>query len=177
MTATRSANQKKVEITWDRVESAKKYKLKYRRQGRTKWSTITTTDTVVIGRVNRRKHYEIRVRAVCESEKSPFSEIANFRQSMTADYTDEGIEMDPIWIYPNPAKDILSVEFEVEAFDHAKIYLIDGMGRRIKAFEDYETAEEGYLDMDIRDVPPGVYYVQVHTRYGLSRLESVVIMR
>jgi len=73
-------------------------------------------------------------------------------------------------IYPNPATEKLTVEFNLLVSDHIRISLIDPTGRQIGILLQ-EDLEQGAFKrtFDLNTLPPGVYTVKIGSTANLAR--------
>lgn len=82
---------------------------------------------------------------------------------------------DGIYLYPNPASEIIQVHFPQTVFGQGELLLTDLTGRRL--IEKSWTGFEGNkLSIDIRKIVPGVYSLQLIAN-GQSHTRQVIITR
>lgn len=74
------------------------------------------------------------------------------------------LDIDPILVYPNPAKEIVNIK----GTDVAKITIYDGYGRRVDSFIQKET-------IDVSRYLPGVYYINIESEEGKYFVKKLVI--
>jgi hypothetical protein len=78
-------------------------------------------------------------------------------------------------VYPNPANDVLNVNYTMQAQAQLllNIYSVDG---QLVRSEDKGTAAtgNGTIQTDISDLAPGTYFVQLQTETGVSTKRIVV---
>lgn len=69
----------------------------------------------------------------------------------------------PLTIYPNPASDVLKVEFKAESAMVPEIKIFDLTGKVIKQFDkEFNLNNEVFkADLDISDLNTGIYFVKV----------------
>ena len=60
--------------------------------------------------------------------------------------------------FPNPTTGELNVQFQMEPGNGYRVILLDGMGR---AVNEWFTGDQVTLNVDISDVAPGLYFIQV----------------
>lgn len=86
----------------------------------------------------------------------------NFRINVSLAGLDDITEINGISIYPNPASDIVTIDWKGEI---STIRLTDSKGKILKVI-DYPMGES--YQLDIENYSTGVYYVQVESQYGSS---------
>ncbi len=64
-------------------------------------------------------------------------------------------------LFPNPASDWLTVEWPTEGL--ARVRLYDGLGRRI---DEREPRGAGRLELDVRQLPAGLFYLEIESPSG-----------
>lgn len=63
-------------------------------------------------------------------------------------------------IFPNPAKDVLTINLEPVLNDNPKIYLVDVLGKTVKGTTTISTKS---LSMNVADLSQGTYFVKIVT--------------
>ena len=68
-----------VELTWDAVPNAIKYKVKYRPQGTSQWINVPANSNFkILNNLLANTTYQYRVRTICNGERSPWSPFDTF---------------------------------------------------------------------------------------------------
>ena len=62
-------------------------------------------------------------------------------------------------LFPNPAKDILTIDFGHKNHKENYMFIIDPLGRVVKSMYLQENIKS--IDIDIQDLPSGIYYVSL----------------
>lgn len=79
-------------------------------------------------------------------------------------------------IFPNPALDILTVEFELTEAMDLSIYLVDALGRKVKNIANQSfLLGKNQLTADVGDLERGTYFLRIHSFYG-QQVVSVQIL-
>lgn len=70
---------------------------------------------------------------------------------------------EPLTIYPNPAKDQLKIELNIDQPVMPEIHILDLTGKVVLKFEQVFTREQQILkaDLDISALKSGIYFVKV----------------
>jgi hypothetical protein len=64
-------------------------------------------------------------------------------------------------VFPNPGSDVLTVEWPAEGL--ARVQFYDGLGRLVEV---RELQGQTRLDLDVRHLPSGLYYLNIESRAG-----------
>jgi len=75
-------------------------------------------------------------------------------------------------LYPNPAKDNVTIALEQAGIARPKVILTDIQGKIIKSLEAVIKASEVILP--VSDVPPGLYFVKVETSSGIATRKLLI---
>ncbi|MCY7409508.1 MAG: T9SS type A sorting domain-containing protein, partial [Chitinophagales bacterium] len=144
--------------------SATKYKVQYKRDSTgTAWTTVTitapTTTYIITGLLANSK-YKWKVRSVCGSEKSAFSQIVKFTTLLRLG--EESAPQISILVNPNPVITSSTVSFSLEENSYINIELIDLTGRKVKTLVN-GVLEEGnhQIDLNREQLNAGVYFLTV----------------
>ncbi len=76
-----------------------------------------------------------------------------------------------IKIYPNPAKDELTISFSKDINDGHFIEITDMQGRRMRSYTFKENVHD--LQMDLTNLPRGIYILSVQTSSGVERQKFI----
>jgi photosystem II stability/assembly factor-like uncharacterized protein len=79
--------------------------------------------------------------------------------------------------YPNPVRDILTMEVSVSVATRILVMLLDESGRRIKTFENADRPKGSYqYYLNTSGLPQGIYFVVLKTHED-KRIEKIVVSR
>jgi len=81
------------------------------------------------------------------------------------------VTTNPVLVYPNPATDRVFIQSAV-GINSAEV--LDAMGKRVKSIR---NANAGSIDIYVRDLPAGMYYIKLINRQGAASLYKVVVNR
>lgn len=97
--------------------------------------------------------------------------IAKYKNDLNLGITSESTEP-PISVYPNPVRDQLFVEFDVERKSMVGISLFDGCGRMVKTASSGSTAVGSQrFTLDVSDLKSGTYLLSVNgSRWQANKL-------
>jgi hypothetical protein len=65
-----------------------------------------------------------------------------------------------ISVYPNPANEVLNIDFPADENSVAKISILDQTGREISGFNS-QSNSSGHVQLDISKFSSGIYFVRV----------------
>ena len=89
--------------------------------------------------------------------------FANCATVSTSDHSYESIDMN---IYPNPAHNKVTIEFESKG-EHIKISIFDTLGHEVKVLTNQRISSGSHaLAFEISDIPQGAYFIRVQTDKG-----------
>lgn len=67
-------------------------------------------------------------------------------------------------VYPNPASDVVNVQYTLEKASDAEILILDELGRIVRRENRSNMIGEQTMQMNIEDLAPGVYYIRLMAR-------------
>ena len=176
VSASRAGNGRSVTVSWNAVSGANSYEVDIRQQGASSWQTFTSTSTSIgISGLNKRRTYESRVRAICNGNPSDYSSTVSFREDGAASARGGAID-GPYAIYPNPASDIVTIEFGQIESKSVNVSVVDMMGRTLKAYRNFSVSET-YLDISTVGMKEGVYFIRIDDGQSFRELQKLVIAR
>lgn len=79
-------------------------------------------------------------------------------------------------VYPNPAKDILNIDFELKEKANVSIELIDVIGKTTAAIESNKlyTAQKHKIPYQLNDIPNGVYFVKISLNESIINQKIII---
>ena len=82
----------------------------------------------------------------------------------TTNTTDAYNPISNLVLYPNPTSETLTIQYSLMKSDDIKISVLDNLGRQISDVQHNQLpAGEHILDIDIKNLPPAVYMLQLST--------------
>jgi hypothetical protein len=161
-TVATNIKRKRAKLNWNAVDGAIDYTVQFRVAGASTWaSEATTTETTInaTGLTNNTT-YEWQVRANCSGSSSEYAPICSFTAGDSNSSSCSGGRMvtASVQAFPNPTTGELNVQFQMEPGNGYRVILLDGMGR---AVNEWFTGDQVTLNVDISDVAPGLYFIQV----------------
>jgi hypothetical protein len=95
-----------------------------------------------------------------------------FQQKLIITAIDENLEIPvKVTIYPNPASELVNIQFESATDKEISVYLLDSQGRLVKT----DKIEAASIDktINLQDLPAGIYYLRL-TKGKLVNVYKVV---
>ncbi|GBL35476.1 hypothetical protein EMGBS15_10710 [Filimonas sp.] len=78
-----------------------------------------------------------------------------------------------ITVYPNPAIDVLNLNFETEDVQNILIKVLDLNGRAVKTIVSVSNTGTNTATIDIKDLASGQYFIQLYTNDALIFTDKV----
>ncbi len=172
-------------IVWDDVEGAQRYDVHYRVQGTTDWTRVSSINSQrSLYALQPDTWYEYFVRSSCDGtwDFSAKSEIrrfntANIPSSATrmAGFQEEEMTGTAInSIYPNPAKDVLNIEFDNPSEADVLFSIMDISGKMVHQDQIYSREGIQIESIDISALNHG-YYILVMESDGDKTYEKFIV--
>ncbi|MBK8684176.1 MAG: fibronectin type III domain-containing protein [Bacteroidetes bacterium] len=166
-------------LNWTAVPGASYYQVRYRVAGNTSWLAAGTqaapaTSKNIIG-LTLNTQYEWQVRAVCNNAAGAWSTIDMFTtlaSKQSVDFATETINNN-VSVYPNPVRDVLTVEVTTEVAQNTVVKVFDMSGRLVKQIQANAEIGVNNIAVNLSDVSAGVYQVQVFANDKLTHISKV----
>lgn len=96
--------------------------------------------------------------------------------SSAAPFLPDARDIGAIRVFPNPASEQISIEFEIAEMTDIQASITNLNGGVLKIFAEKHGLTPGIYreNADIRDLPPGVYLVKIQTSSGKNRATKIV---
>lgn len=147
---------------WDTVACAVGYKLQYRKQGVTAWTSNninSNSPTKNLSGLLAASSYQWRVKSkFADGTYSVNSNIASFTTLVLRSGMETIESTNELVVYPNPATDKLTLEFPFTEGD-ANISIVNALGQTVLTQKATDT--EGELELNIQSLPAGLYFIAV----------------
>lgn len=162
-------NFKRATIRWNAVPDATRYEVRRRQLTQNNWTSswtnITNTQYVMPGHFSNRQ-YEAQVRAFCPatgwSDWSPgvFYSSATYRDSGGEATRVSGNATPYVHIFPNPARDMVTLEYFGTDHTPAEIRIFDLTGR-VSRTVNATLFDNNNVSIDVSGLPNGMYFIQI----------------
>ncbi|TAE72625.1 MAG: T9SS C-terminal target domain-containing protein [Bacteroidetes bacterium] len=118
------------------------------------------------------------IRAFCKNQAgSPYYATHYSRPLPTEEAAAEGkVSENKLYIYPNPASDMVTFAYELEKITQSKVYVTDMMGNKIAEYTQFTTKEEGKYEVvaNVSTWANGIYLVILETN-GEKIVKKLVV--
>jgi len=157
-------------VNWNNQICNSGYKMQYRKQGTTSWTTknpaINVTSSNITGLASN-TIYEWKVATNCANSNSQnnsgYAALQTFTTALRLSDNDEAENYIPLSIYPNPAGEMITVTVNVK--DAQFIEVQDPMGRIL--IDEKISDQDNLHKLNIGSLPSGIYLVTVKTSSGI----------
>ena len=150
-------------VSWDAVQGASLYEIRYRLQGSNIWATIPTFSTSrYLSRLQTGTTYEYQIRAFCSSSGWSDYTSNNFTTNSfrAADGAIE-FELELSSLYPNPARDQLMLELATGAVKEVTIRVYDVLGREVRLGNYVLEVGENKIRLDLSSLSGGFHLLSI----------------
>lgn len=157
---TNNITATKATAHWDSNPAADSYQIWYRQTGVATWIKKTVTMNLkTLKSLSPETTYEYKVRTKCsEGEFSDFTSIQNFTTLLLK--TGEIADYFKIEIYPNPARDLITIIMDSTfTTNSTSLTIVDLLGNIV--LETLITSSS--IELDIKHLPKGMYFVNIST--------------
>ncbi|QLH44928.1 MAG: T9SS type A sorting domain-containing protein [Bacteroidota bacterium] len=167
-------------LNWTAVAGASYYQVRYRVFGAGSWTNGGTQAAPAVAKtitgLALATNYEWQVRAVCTGNAAgPWSVIDAFTTLSSKQAVDMETEslVNNVMVYPNPVRDLLTVEVTSEIAQNTVVKVFDMSGRLVKQIQANAEIGVNTLTVNLSDVASGVYQVQVFANDKLTHISKV----
>lgn len=142
----------------------------FRKKGESTWLSSWGTDSIVLSGLSECTLYEYQYSIMCDDIVSATSQIDTFKtacQNQT-----QNIDETQIKVYPNPARDILTLEMDINLVDIEKIRLLHVSGMAHSPVVKYSNDKK--VELSLSYLLPGVYLLEIVGKNGIKYVKKVV---
>ncbi|PHI20229.1 hypothetical protein CEQ90_08550 [Lewinellaceae bacterium SD302] len=169
-------NDSTATLNWEAAVAAESYMLRYRLESVVEWTEMEaqTTEVTLIG-LDSCANYEAQVRSDCGvGNDSGFSESLFFSTACISNVRSFDIGLNDWSVAPNPTRGDLVVRFDFnESPREMGVRLFSQFGREL-SYRSLTPTASGTVNVELNDLPAGVYYLRLETEQGSSRVRKVV---
>jgi hypothetical protein len=152
-------------FNWTTVIGATFYQIRYKVAGTSIWTIKTTYNSSgqwLVGLLAA-SQYDFQMRAKCSYGYSSWTVIDNFTTLVAPrleNGSDDGLSIN---LYPNPAKEQMTVEYNLANAEKVELTIFDLYGRLV--FYKKEDGEKGknYVDFYLDNLSSGFYLLEIRT--------------
>ena len=157
-------------LTWDPVAGAVNYKVKWRKVGSPVTAVLTSVNNLTLTNLTQSSTYKWRVRSECDpnsssvSSYSPwkfFSTLSSIRT--TGGDSDLALKLN---IFPNPNRGLFTINFLCQETSDFEMLIRNSLGQVIVKDTQQEFKGEYIKEINLSDLPIGIYIVEIKTKYS-----------
>jgi subtilisin family serine protease len=169
------ANDSTATFSWLSSGEASEYQLRYENMAGD-FVEVNTTDTfLVITELDSCATYDVQVRSLCFFDReSEFSEVVSLQTACISSLRFAQIGLDAWSIAPNPTTARVNVSYRfAQSPNQLATRLFNQFGQEVQ-YRNVNGTQAGNLNVDLSNLPTGVYYLRLETELGQSRVRKVV---
>ena len=157
------------DLNWNAVEISSKYKIQYKKAlpGES-WTIVNVTapaSTYHLSALSSSTKYKWRIKSLCGTDKSSFSEIVKFTTDAQKANSDASKENRELTIYPNPVESFVQIGFTLKESSTVSIDLLDVQGKMVRRLFTGHVAEGiQQLNLDMTPFANGIYMCRVMSK-------------
>jgi hypothetical protein len=153
--ATTNLTKNSATLTWSGVTGAQSYTIKFHKVGQNNWSNynnIVGTSKNITG-LAASTAYEWKISSKCNGSSSAYSAVNSF--NTPASFV---MNSDEVKVYPNPAKDIVSIDlYDWAANAEGTAEVSNIQGQLIKTYQ----VKAGHNQLNIEELPEGILFINL----------------
>ncbi|MDP1727984.1 MAG: T9SS type A sorting domain-containing protein [Bacteroidota bacterium] len=167
-------------LVWTNMYNALSYAIRYRKVGVTAWTNTTaSTNSKAISGLVKNTSYEFQVQNVCGSGSSIFSASKTFKTLLNANGFTSGIEEQGLFanvqIYPNPAKEQVSISYKLENTQNVEVNIKDILGRIVKSEMNHSIQGNNSFTIDLSTINRGLYFVELAVKGQAEIFNKLIV--
>lgn len=151
-------------ISWTGTCNATAYNLQYRKTTTITWTSVNTALTnATISGLTPNTSYDFRVRSECGGgNNSSYTAIQTFSTLLRIGMEAEELAIKGVNIFPNPAKDNVSVEITSVASKIVNISVVNSLGQIVDQTDNVTVDGTITHIIDLSKMNSGMYYVNIY---------------
>jgi hypothetical protein len=156
-----------VNINWSAVPDFIKFEIRYKENFNPVWTTIVTTNATNkwITGLSSATTYDYQIRAKCDYGWTPRTSPGLFTTLTSRLLLSEGEQKPLFRLFPNPTRDIITVEFDQLPSEKISIQIQDRLGKKVGIFR--SDGNEDVLNFNISSLVSGLYTITVFDKSGI----------
>ncbi|HUM48316.1 MAG TPA: fibronectin type III domain-containing protein, partial [Chitinophagales bacterium] len=163
-------------LNWTYTSAPSKWTIKYRVSATSTWTTVNISGSLtsyVLNSLTASTNYDWKIRAKCGSEHSDFSAVQHFTTSSSR--LAEVMSENSFSIYPNPAKEEISLQLAVGSTYPVSIRVYDLNGKEMATWlNDQMTEGMHTLSFNVASFAKGIYFVRMISGNGIQNQKLIV---
>ncbi len=171
--AVSNIQQTSATLNWNAAQGATQYQIQHKLSGAASFATTTNVHTsFTLRNLTAGQSYVWRVRSQCPLGYSVYSSIDTFKT--TTGLQHKMIADDHLFVYPNPATNIVNINFSATVSAVYELSVYDMEGKRLLSKN--ASAERGTNNpaIDIHSLPAGIYLLKLRSNNVDLMVEKIV---
>jgi hypothetical protein len=164
-------------VTWAPATNALSYTLQYKKKSATSWTTVNTNNVNKnLTGLSPSTVYKVRVRSKCSASNGSVSKWTSKQfttKPQKAELTEEGI-LASYEIFPNPAKGMVQLQFELNEDDNVTISIYDLIGQLVYSSSARFNEGNQSLQLDLQKLTAGLYITEIKSSSDKLRKPLVI---
>ena len=164
-------------LEWGNSNNSSSYLVEYKLTSQSDWTSIVTTEnSLLLENLTPESFYDWRIQAICEkfTDTSYLSVQLPFNTLSTGSELINGQDASAFEIYPNPAGSMFTFTLFQQVRNDITLSLINPLGQVVSETTFSAPAGRFQKDVNLLDLPKGVYTVQLASGTNISRQQLVI---
>lgn len=156
-------------ISWEGVDAAANYNVRYKPSGPVAWKSIDTTATeITVEDLDPCTNYRFQVRSLCNITDSQYQAAVNFKTRCLVGI-EEILGLSQLHLSPVPFNEELQIEMSLKESVNLKVELVDIQGKVLysKDFGQRNVGNNLLIMNDLGKINSGIYLVKLVTENGV----------
>ena len=164
-------------VSWNMIDTAIAYTVRYRKLGEAEFEEKSTVDTfLTLEMLETCSNYEVSVRTVCPFDTSQYSRAAIIDTDCPNSINEEEIALEnTVKVFPNPFTTDFTVEWEQSERASTRITIFDLQGRLLlnRELDDLTSGKHQFFYNRGGELSAGLYFVRVQSGQNIATARIV----
>ncbi|MBK6484187.1 MAG: fibronectin type III domain-containing protein [Chitinophagales bacterium] len=163
-------------LSWTGTCNGLTYNLQYRKTGTITWTSVNTASTSAnISGLTANTSYDYRVRSECGGgNNSAYFAIQSFSTTLRLGMEAAELAIKGVNIFPNPAKDNVSVEITSTTTKIVNIALVNSLGQIVDRMDNVTVDGTITRTIDLKKMNSGMYYINIYDGQDILSHQLVI---
>jgi hypothetical protein len=152
-------------VNWTGVSGIYKYRLRYRAQGTTTWTTLVIPATAISKNITGlipSTTYEYQLRSQCDNTGTAFSNYTTLNTFTTLSLRLEEQNNTIIKLFPNPTNDIINLEINSNSDCDLSFTIFDVLGKEVLSNQLNIRSGNSTSKLNLNQLPSGIYFIRLY---------------
>lgn len=184
-----AVNSKSEKLSWAPMPASDSIVIRYKPENSSNYSYVRMPNVgqtnIILTGLAPDTRYQWRIKSVCGATSGSYSSKKNFTTiGTTAIFSPstiamksigiEEIETELLYIYPNPARERISLAFFSKEETNSTIDFIDMSGRIVKQINTNVIDGDNEIYIDTHELPDGLYFIRLVTPYQTETKRLII---